>query len=350
MERRLPFTLAEPVLALGGQMKSSITLAFGDLAVTSPHLGDLDNPEAVTLFARMAADLQSLYGVRAERLLTDAHQNYASTIWARQQGRRITPIWHHHAHASALAGEYGAGEYGLSTPMLVFTWDGVGLGQDGALWGGEALLGQPGNWKPVARLRRLTLQGGDAVAREPWRSAAALCWQAGITPPEGLLPPGNMAERAWSAGLLFDAAAALLGLCRQASYEGQGPALLEACAGAVRLAPALPLALNADGVLEADVTALAPMLCDVEVTPAARAQKFHGALVATACAIAQEMRARHGCEHIGLAGGVFQNRLLTEALLTALRAQNFTAYLGEKIPCNDAGLSYGQIIEYGARR
>lgn len=355
VERRLPFTLAEPVLALGGQMKSTITLAFGDLAVTSPHLGDLDNPAACDGFTRMAEDLQSLYNVRAQVLLTDAHQNYASTAWAQRQAGVRCPVWHHHAHASALAGEYG-----LTARMLVFTWDGVGLGEDGALWGGEALLGRPGAWRAVARLGRLRLQGGDAVAREPWRSGAALCWQAGIAPPAGLLPPGGMAAQAWAAGLnchassaagrLFDAAAALLGLCRTASYEGQGPALLEACAGAVPPATALPLAMKEDGLWEADVTALAPLLCDDALPAPRRAARFHGALAATALAIAREMRARHGVAHVGLAGGVFQNRLLAEALLAALRADGFSAFLGEHIPCNDAGLSFGQVIEHGARQ
>lgn len=348
IEMPLPFTLERPVLALGGHVKSAIALAWGDRAVISPHLGELDNAPAQAAFARMAADVQALYGVRAELLIADAHAGYGSTRWARAQGLPVESVWHHHAHASALAGEYGGAE------TLVFTWDGVGLGQDGTLWGGEALLGQPGAWRLAARLKRLRLQGGDAVAREPWRSGAAMCWHAGIAPPEGLVP-NTLAHAAWArgvnchessaAGRLFDGAAALLGLCRNASYEGQGPAMLEALAGPLPDATPLPLH-EAEGEWEADWGPLVPMLLDETLPSAERAARFHAALAATAAEIARLVGART----VGLSGGVFQNRKLAEALLTRLRAAGITAHLGLKIPANDAGLSFGQVVEFGARQ
>jgi hydrogenase maturation protein HypF len=348
IEMQLPFTLARPVLALGGHMKSAITLAWGNKAVISPHLGELDNAPAQAGFARMAADLQALYGVRAELLLADAHEGYASTRWARAQGLPVETIWHHHAHASAVAGEYGGAE------MLVFTWDGVGLGPDGTLRGGEALLGKPGSWRVAARLKRLRMQGGDAVSRAPWRSAAAMCWQTGITPPKGLVPD-TLAHTAWTRGLnchessavgrLFDGAAALLGLCREASYEGQGPALLEALAGELPNAAPLPLRQIA-GVWEADWSPLVPMLLDSTLPKPERAACFHAALAATGAEIARLM----GAKTVGLAGGVFQNRILAETLLARLRAAGITAHLGRRIPANDAGLSFGQVIEFGAQQ
>lgn len=351
IEMRLPFTLDEPVLACGGHMKSTIALGFGNRAVISPHLGTLDNPAALAGFASMAADLQTLYGVRAARLLVDAHTGHASARWARAQGLAVETIWHHHAHASALAGEYGEG----GTDMLVFTWDGLGLGPDGRLWGGEALLGRPGAWRVAARLRPFRLQGGDAVARSPWRSAAALCWQAGIAPPDGLVPD-DLAYQAWARGLnchestamgrLFDAAAALLGLVHTTSYEAQAPALLEALAGDdLPMADPLPLRLDDTGVLEADWAPLLPLLRDESLPPARRAALFHATLAATGLAMARRMNV--SC--IGLAGGVFQNRKLAEALLTGLRAAGFKSLIGRQIPANDAGLSFGQIVEHGGR-
>lgn len=365
IERALPFRLAEPVLALGGHMKSTIALGFADRVVISPHLGDLDDPAALAGLARMAADLQSLYGIAPRRLLVDAHPGYASTRWARAEARArgldIVPVWHHHAHASALAGEMAPG----AAPLLVLTWDGVGLGPDGTLWGGEALLGRPGAWRRVARFRPFRLQGGDAASRAPWRSAAALCWAAGIDPPAGLLPEEGaaLARAAWArelnchrtgaAGRLFDAAAALLGLCRVASFEGQGPALLESLADTADditgPAPGLPLADAADGVIEADWSAALPALLDASVPAARRAAAFHATMAATALAIAETVRRRHGVAAIGLAGGVFQNRNLVERLAPALRAAGFATLFGEAIACNDAGLSFGQIIEYGGR-
>lgn len=352
IERRLPFTLAEPVLAVGGHLKSTLALGIEDRVVISPHLGDLDDPASCAQFARMAEDVQALYGVRARVFLADAHPGYASAQWAQRQDGRGVRVWHHHAHASALAGEMGGGE-----ERLVFTWDGVGLGPDGALWGGEALLGRPGDWRVVARLRRLRLQGGDAVGREPWRCGAAMCWQTGAEPPDGLAP-GEMARQGWAAGVnchessavgrLFDGAAALLGLCRVASFEGQGPALLEALAAPAEAA-ALALTVRGD-VLEADWGPLVPMLRDDALALPVRAGRFHAALAATGLEIARAMRARYGVATVGLAGGVFQNRLLSEMLLGLLRADGFLAQLGEAIPCNDAGLSFGQIIEFGGER
>jgi hydrogenase maturation protein HypF len=339
VELRLPFTLPQPVLAVGGHMKSTLALGFEDRVVISPHLGDLDNPQACAQFSRMAADLQGLYGVRAEVILADAHAGYASTVWARRQGLRVVPVWHHFAHASALAGEVGA-----TAPMLVFTWDGVGLGPDGTLWGGEALLGRPGGWRVVARMRRMRLQGGDAVAREPWRSAAAMCWHTGAP------GPGGLARQAWDAGVnchessavgrLFDGAAALLGLCDRASFEGQGPMLLEACAGGLAAVEGLP---------EADWGGLVPMLMDEGLPRAVRAARFQGALVATALEISRAVRREFGVEDVGLAGGVFQNRAVAEGVLAAVRAEGMRGYLGRAVPCNDAGLSFGQVVEFGGR-
>jgi len=342
----LPHPLPYPVLALGGHMKTTIALGFGARAVISPHLGELDNPAALAAFARTCRDLPALYGVTPEALIVDAHAGYGSARWAAMQGLPVHRIWHHHAHASALAGEYDLHN------TLIFTWDGVGLGPDGALWGGEVLAGKPGAWRVVARFKRFTPQGGDRVAYEPWRAAASLCWGAGIAPPAGLLPD-PLVQRAWATrrnchdtsavGRLFDGAAALLGVRMVASYDGQAPAELEALAEGTAQATPLPLTMH-DDILEADWAPLLPLLLDNRQTPAARAALFHETLAATGAAIATRLGARS----VGLAGGVFQNRLLTQSLLGRLRAQHITAHLGSKIPSNDAGLSFGQLVEFGA--
>ena len=360
LERDLPFRLAEPVLALGGHMKSTVALAFENRVIISPHLGDLDNAHALASFVRMIGDLQSLYDTPARRLLVDAHSGYASTAWAKRQGLEIVPIWHHHAHASAVAGEGGQ----FAVPMLVFTWDGVGLGPDGTLWGGEALLGMPGQWHRVARFRQFRLQGGDAVGRELWRSAAALCWEERITPPLAVVPPANeeLARLAWqknvnchvssAAGRLFDAASTLLGLCYSASFEGQGPALLEALAGRTERLEAfrsLPLYETSDGLLEANWGTLLPMLLDPSLAPSNRAARFHGTLAATAIEIVKVVGARHKFSTVGLGGGVFQNRLLSETLIGSLNQLGYETFLGKMISCNDAGLSFGQIVEFGGQ-
>jgi hydrogenase maturation protein HypF len=346
LEVPLPQRLPYPVLALGGHMKNTIALGFGNLAVISPHLGELDHEPALQAFARMARELPALYGVTPEALIIDAHGGYGSSRWAAQQGLPVRRVWHHHAHAGALAGEYGLED------ALIFTWDGVGLGPDGALWGGEILAGRPGAWRVAARFRRFRLQGGDRVAQEPWRAAAALCWSAGLPPPEGLVPD-PLVKRAWdmgrnchetsAVGRLFDGAAALLGLCPTASYDAQAPAELEALANGAGTVIPLPLTQQ-NGIWEADWAPLLPMLNDQTLPPATRAAMFHESLAALGAALALRLGARD----VGLTGGVFQNRRLTHSMLARLRAAGISAHLGRQIPSNDASLSYGQLVEFGA--
>ncbi|MEO8332969.1 MAG: carbamoyltransferase HypF, partial [Gallionella sp.] len=175
LEFDLPFTFPEPLLAVGGHMKNAIALGWGNRAVLSPHIADLDAPRSLEIFEQVIADLQQLYGVTAQGIVCDAHHGYASSRWAAKQGLPLRRVYHHHAHASALAFEGS-----LDKTWLTFTWDGVGLGEDGTLWGGEALHGKAGAWQRVASFKPFHLPGGERAGREPWRSAAALCWESGL--------------------------------------------------------------------------------------------------------------------------------------------------------------------------
>jgi hydrogenase maturation protein HypF len=355
LDHALPHPLAEPVLALGGQMKVTLALGFGARVVISPHVGDLTTARSLDLLEGGAAVLQRLHGVRARALVCDAHGGYVSPRWAAAQGLPVLRIPHHHAHAAAVAGEF-PGE----RRWLCFTWDGVGLGSDGTLWGGEALLGRPAAWARAATLRPFAPPGGEFAAREPWRSAAALCWELGrVWAPDGI--DISLARHAWdrrlncppthAAGRLFDAAAALLGLVLHASHEGEAPMALEALAQTapgVAAPIALPLHRRSDGVRQTDWGPLVPMLLDPGCCPRVRAAMFHASLARALADQAAAIRAQHGDFAVGLAGGVFQNRLLSEAALLALRQAGFRAYLPAKIPCNDAGLSFGQVVEAAA--
>jgi hydrogenase maturation protein HypF len=351
VEMRLPFRLREPVLAVGGHMKNTVALAWEDRAVLSPHIGDLDAPRSLAVFEQVIEDLQSLYGVRAGAVVCDAHPGYASSRWASGYGLPLVRVWHHHAHASAVAGEYSD-----ETRWLVFTWDGVGLGPDETLWGGDALLGSPGAWQHAARLRPFRLPGGDRAARDPWRSALALCWEAGIEW-HGAPADTDLLRLAWersvnapttsAAGRVFDAAAALTGLCVDASFEGQGPMHLEAACVGPQNAIALPLACDDDGVWQSDWAPLLPMLLDEGTGIGERAGCFHASLARVLCEQAKALRDVHGDFAVGLAGGVFQNRVLTETTLALLDEAGFRIYLPRAVPCNDGGLCYGQIIEAG---
>lgn len=350
LELDLPFTLAEPVLAVGAHMKNTVALAWDDRVVVSPHIGDLDAPRSLAVFEQVIADLQALYGVRARAIFCDAHPVYVSSRWARRAGLPVFTVLHHYAHAAALAGEHPDAEN-----WLAFAWDGVGYGADGTLWGGETLLGSPGRWRRIGSLRPFYLPGGEKAGREPWRSALSMCWETGIEwkqcPEDPLL-----VHHAWqrrlncpqttSAGRLFDAAAALIGLNHRSSYEGQAPMMLEAaCAGHDAEAVTLPMARNREGIYETDWAPLLPFLMDEKHSIAERASGFHASLVQGLVAQANAAREEHGELTVGLTGGVFQNRVLAERALASLRRNGFDVRFAHQIPCNDAGISYGQIIE-----
>jgi hydrogenase maturation protein HypF len=360
----LELELAQPVdvptLAVGAFAKSTVALAWGRRAVVSPHIGELSTPRSRAVMVEIALDLQRLYGVRAERIAHDAHPGFPGTRYALASGLPTHAVWHHAAHASALAAEFAESVPGKS-PLLCFTWDGVGLGLDGTLWGGEALLGRPGHWQRVASMRRFRLPGGERAAREPWRAALGACADGGCPWPEGEARGGALLRSAlrgglnapWttSVGRLFDAAAALIGLRSRTSYEGEAAIRLEALCGDVAEQPALllPLERDANGLWRTDWAPLLPRLLDTRVSAADRAGLFHASLARALFDQALAVHADTGIECVGLTGAVFQNRVLCEQAATMLTQAGFEVLIPSRLPVNDAAISFGQIIESGAR-
>jgi hydrogenase maturation protein HypF len=354
LELPLPFTLREPVLAVGGHLKLAVALAWQRRVVISPHVGDMGTLRSENVFAQVVADLQTLYDVRARRVLCDAHPGYATTRWARACALPVHQVQHHHAHSAALVTEHGLHD----APAIVFAWDGVGYGADGTMWGGETFIGRPGHWQRVASLRPFHVPGGDQAGRSPWRSAAALCWEAGIDCP---LPiPDPIVRAAWekrlntpqssAAGRLFDAAAALVLGIAETSFEGQGPMQLEACAEDVIDFPRFELQAEADGLTRVDWAPLVRWLCTAtSVSAAQRAGAVHAACADAIVRVAERERARANTDVVGLTGGVFQNRRLTELACTSLQRHGFRVLLSQAVPCNDGGLSYGQVADFAGR-
>jgi hydrogenase maturation protein HypF len=352
LELELPAELPEPVLAVGGHLKLTVALAWGRRVVVSPHVGDMGTRRSEEVFAQVACDLQRLYDVRATRWLCDAHPGYTTTRWVQALGEPYATVLHHHAHAAALVTEHGQeGE------AIVFAWDGVGYGADGTLWGGETFVGRPGAWERRASLRSFRLPGGDRAGRSPWRSAAALSWEAGLECPVPVPDPivraawerGVNAPRSSAAGRVFDALAAIVLGVTETSFEGQGPMWLEACARPVERFPALPVAPDAEGVLRIDWAPLLEYCRDAGVERGLRAGAVHAALADAICRVAEAERERSGVAVAGLTGGVFQNRRLLELAAGGLEGRGFRVLLPQRIPCNDGGLSYGQVAEFLGR-
>lgn len=349
-ELDLPQPVPVPTLAVGAYMKTTVALAWGNRAVVSPHIGDLASPRSREVFAQVARDLQQLYGVRAERIVHDAHPGFPNSRWARDSGLPTQAVWHHFAHAAAVAGEYAS-----EAPILCFTWDGVGLGPDNTLWGGEAILGRPGAWRHAASFRPFRLPGGERAAREPWRSALAVCWESGHLWPDGAHLGGSLLRSAFDSGLnapsttavgrLFDAASALIGVCLHASYEGEAPMRLEALCEEVVPPLVLPLARDAAGIWRSDWAPLVAAMLDARRTPALRAALFHSSLAHALCAQALAEREHSGVARVGLCGGVFQNRVLIEQVHALLTSAGFEVLIPKRLPINDSAISYGQLIE-----
>jgi hydrogenase maturation protein HypF len=224
------------------------------------------------------------------------------------------------------------------------------------MWGGEALFGRPGAWRRVASMRPFRLPGGDRVIRQPWRTACSLAWHAGF---DWLDAPDvdPLLRRAWETGLaspwtsaagrLFDGAAALAGVAREASFEGQGPAWLEALAarGSDPGAPVPALAVDEVGLPRADWAELMAWMADPSIAAADRAAGFHAALAGLIAGLVDRLAAEHDFDAVGLTGGVFQNALLSRLAVEAIERAGYAALLPERVPVNDAGISYGQVIE-----
>jgi hydrogenase maturation protein HypF len=392
LERELPQRLPRPILATGGHMKVTVALAWDRRIVISPHIGDLDSPRSNEVFSQVINDLQKLYSVDCQAIACDLHPRYASSRWAGEQGLPLIRVQHHAAHASALAAEHPD-----VNDWLVFTWDGVGYGSDGSLWGGEALCGRPGAWRRRASFRPFRLVGGDRAGREPWRSAAALLWAEGLDlgkhlspPPTGHLnresdncrrplggdsfpqvapkgpPTGDyfagealhLAHQAWKTGTntfetsavgrLFDAAAALVLGRHHASFEGQGPMELEHAAQDGCEAMALPIAPDTDGILRIDWAPLPSVLTDANRSVAERAGIFHETMARAVLDQALAIRSQRHYDAVGLSGGVFQNRRLTERVAVLLGEAGIDVRLHEEVPANDGGLCFGQAVEAAA--
>lgn len=194
LEINLPYILKHPVLAVGGQMKNTIALAWGigkkSRVIISPHIGELHSPRSIEVFHQVINDLCNLYRIKPQQIICDMHPDYYSSRYAKNYADEhnipLTRIQHHKAHASIVTGEFAANNT-LSTdnisidnrdnPWLIFSWDGTGLGDDHSIWGGEGFYGQAGQWQRVCSIKPFYLQGGDKAAKEPWRSACVLLWE-----------------------------------------------------------------------------------------------------------------------------------------------------------------------------
>ncbi|MEU5265532.1 carbamoyltransferase HypF [Amycolatopsis sp. NPDC021455] len=366
----LPFAAPEPLLALGAQLKHTCALARDGLAHLGPHTGDLEDARTLAAFERTAADLARWLDAEPAWCAHDLHPGYLSTQYARRwpAAHRIA-VQHHHAHVAATAAEHG-----VSTPFVGVALDGLGLGGDGTFWGGEVLLAGYRDFRRFARFATAPLPGGAAAVRRPARMALGYLYGAesfGDPVPEYLAGPllsrvdsqelavvramiarDLNCPRASSAGRLFDAVSALLGLCDDNSYEGEAAIRLEAAAAGHSAQRALEWELHKrDDLWVYDpVPTLRDVLQSAADAPAGEvAARFHRTIAEVVVALAAKAADAAETDVVCLGGGVFQNSLLTAGVVDRLTAAGLRPLVGEHVPMNDGGISYGQAAIACAR-
>jgi hydrogenase maturation protein HypF len=356
----LPIRVARPVrpaLGVGAHLKNAVALGIGQDVFVSQHVGDLETVQAFEAFRAATRDLPALYDVRPELVGCDLHPDYLSTRHARAAGVPSVPVQHHVAHVLACMAENQ-----LGGPVLGVSWDGTGYGPDGTVWGGELLRVSDRAWERVAHLRTFPLPGGDLAVKEPRRTALGLLFELlgdevfaqhdlavlrsfradELRILRQALARGLNCPRTSSAGRLFDAVAAILGLRHTRQFEGQAAMELEWAIGDAATDACYPFAVRGEAwPLVLDWGPLIRALLDERALPlGALAAKFHNTLVEMIVAAARRL----GERDIVLTGGCFQNRYLTERAVTRLRAEGFTPHWHQRVPPNDGGIALGQVV------
>jgi len=362
----VPGGFPRPVLACGAELKNTFCLAKDRHAFVSHHIGDLENVETLRSFTEGIEHVRRLFDVDPRVVAYDLHPEYLSTKYALDlEDVDLVGVQHHHAHiASCLADNGWPPDSGR---VIGVAFDGTGYGADGTLWGGEFLIADYADFGRAGHLAPVPLPGGQAAIRQPWRMAAAYLEAAGLDAEHldvarrhsgqwpavvAMARKGLNAPLTSSAGRLFDAVAALLGVRDAINYEGQAAIELEQ-----RADPAERGAYRAgiDGeapfrVHGADlIRAAAADLAAGGVPPAVIAARFHNGVAAAVEAACLRLRERHGLTAVALSGGVFQNLLLLNQVVTRLESREFTVLTHSRVPCNDGGISLGQAVIAAAR-
>lgn len=358
-------TTQPKVLALGGELKNAFCLTRGERGFMSQHIGDLKNTETLQCLEESVDHLQRLLEIEPEVIAHDLHPDYLSTGFAQGLPLPRVAVQHHHAHlASCMA------ENGLTGEAIGVIFDGTGYGPDGAVWGGEFLIGGYHGFRRGGHLSYLRMPGGDQAVREPYRMAlAALHRIYGNQLFEKDLPVAaqmtfthkgmflKMLERGInspftsSCGRVFDAVAALIGVRGKVSYEGQAALELEALAERGEAGSPYPFRVVGGRCLELDLipcfsAILTELACGVKKETIAAT--FHRTLSHAVVEVCTRLRKVSALNRVVLSGGVFQNRLLTEELFALLADGGFEVFCHRLVPPNDGGLALGQAVIAGA--
>jgi hydrogenase maturation protein HypF len=346
-----------PILALGADLKNTITLVVGGQAFVSQHIGDLDRYESFCAFQETIRDLLSMYEIDSDELsiVHDLHPQYISTMHASDLSAwKKCAVQHHRAHIASVLAERGAWDQ----RVVGVSFDGTGYGDDGTIWGGEIFAGSlREGFQRVSHLRAADLPGGDAATSWPMQAAAGFLAQLN-DPPDFSAPPFSFSSRyrdasklvrakircfgTTSMGRLFDTAAALAGFTREVTFEGQAAMWLERLASHACTADAYPFPFSGG---ELDFRPLLDgmtrdRLRDRDRSEIARA--FHRGIAEGLCGAIATLCQERGAVTIVLSGGVFQNELLLSDMKSLIEAEHLQVWTNHVVPPGDGGISLGQ--------
>jgi len=350
-----------PILAVGSELKNTFCLTRDHYAFLSHHIGDMENYETLRSFETGITHFENLFRVKPQLIAHDLHPDYLATRYAMERADRETlptlGVQHHHAHIAACLIDNG---YTSLEPVIGVSFDGVGYGPDGAIWGGEFLIAGYTKYTRAFHLDYVPLPGGDAATRVPARTALAYLLQSGLEdmdglPPVDYLPPqersvvvkqvhsGLNSPLSSSMGRLFDAASSLIGVRHAVSYEAQAAIELEAIADPDETGQytfeILDGQISATPVIHAIVTDYRSGESLSRI-----AARFHNGVAEMIRKVCIQIRQTNGIDQVALSGGVFQNIFLLERVLNLLSDAGFKTYIHRRVPTNDGGLSLGQAI------
>jgi len=355
----------QEALGVGAELKNTFCLTKSHYAILSQHIGDFENLETHVFFEETLRNLAGVYRASPKILGHDLHPDYLSTRWALNHALPKVGVQHHHAHIAACMAENG-----LRKAVIGIAWDGTGYGADGQIWGGEFLICDFTGFRRAAHLRYIPLVGGDRASREGRRAAAAHLFDAfGNDYASVVKLVRHAANDAWwrvfdqmlarppvrtsSAGRLFDAVAALTGVCVESTFEGEAAMLLEAAASNSDSDEVYPFSIDAEtSPWTVDTRAIIRNIahqCMAGHNRAAIAQAFHRTLGHIMRTLSVKMREETGLNTVCLSGGTFQNVTLLSHVLPLLRADGFEVYQHSLVPANDGGVSLGQAVIAAAR-
>lgn len=368
---------APTVFATGPEQKTTFAITREGEAFVSQHIGDVENAETFDAWLEAKSSYERLFELSPELVACDKHPEYLTSKWAADPAQKLPvfEVQHHHAHIAAVMAENG-----LAGPVCGFSFDGTGYGEDGAIWGGEVLLANLQTFERFANFAYFPLPGGAAAIKHPLRAAFGALWAYDLLGhPQAqavmdnlgddvevftqMIEAGINSPMTSSVGRLFDVASALLNVCREPKYEGEGAVLLEAAVKDVALLDSYTpdseryaievvknTALPNSTAKDTSVVVLDPapmlraMLDDMAdlVPTEIIARRFHDAIVEAVLTISRLVRGAVGLDTFVLAGGVFMNRYLVEHTIAALEADGCTVAISRELPPNDGSISFGQ--------